>query len=146
MAGLDLIEGQKIIIEKVRYIVSEIIKRKIDESIIYYTYELKSDDSSITHAALDYISDKKLIFHLTKKVKSKINEDFVEIDSEKYSIVRATDEIYIDPIDGDLKDAKLYYVGSGKTGETPSELHIHGENQEVFYLTLNLQKNEVLIE
>jgi len=149
MAGLNLIEGQKIVIEKKDYIVSEIIKRDVmknhDERVNYYTYELKSDDSNVTHAALDYLRDDELIFHLTKKVKAKISEDSIEIERNKYSIVRATDEIYIDPVDGDLREAKCYHVKSERTGHAPSELHIKEGNEEIFYLTLNLKKDEVLI-
>ncbi|MFB5637444.1 MAG: hypothetical protein ACE5RF_03455 [Nitrosarchaeum sp.] len=150
MTGLDLIEGQKIIIENCEYSVSEIIKRDImknhEERIHYFTYELKSSNNNVTHAALDYLADDNLIFHLTKKTNAKINEDFIEIDSDKYSIVKIRDEIYIDAVDGDLREAKCYDVSSDKTGLTPSELHIHRDNNQIFYLTLNLKKDEVLIK
>jgi hypothetical protein len=151
MVGLDFEVGDKILIESNLFTVKEIVSREFSDftedenKINYYTYDLTSGNPDITYASLDHLSDEKIIVHITKKVKSKIQNPDIWIGDKKYLITKERDEIYLDT-DGQIAESKCYEVVGCKTGLSPSELHVLPDGSEIFYLTLKLNKSDIVLE
>jgi len=106
----------------------------------YYTYLLSSENENITNASINYISDDKVIFHLTKKVKSIIKEKEVLIKNETYKILIHNVGIFMDY--GEHKDVHEYKLKSN-LGEL-CELHILPDNAQILYLNKKITLDDVI--
>jgi hypothetical protein len=144
--SMKLKKGQTIEIERENFTITEIAKHYHEEGETiktYYSYSLSSENPDVTHAEIDDYHSGNFIFHITKKVKSNIENLDIHIGNNKYLIAKEKDEIFIDPLNGDLQDAKCYEVVGCKTGMVPSELHILPDGTEIFYLTMKLKKEDL---
>lgn len=132
-------------IEDLCFEVSEIVERKVSENDSeksFFSYHLKSKNLDITHAEIDYFTDSKIFFHITKKVKSTIEGKNIIINKTKYDIFSKEDGIFIDPETKEIKNVKIFKLENNFEGISPHELHIT-DDFEIFYFNMKIKKEDI---
>lgn len=145
MNPLNLHLTDKIKINNLVFEISEVVERKVSENEkekSFFSYHLKAENESITHAEIDYFKDSEIFFHLTKKIKSDIYQDKVIIENNEYEILVNEDGFFMDPETKEIKDVKIIKLKNNSQGISPHELHIL-EDFEIFYLNSKIGKEDI---